>query len=346
MIALRKTKAGPGAELSKVPVPRIAKDELLIRVRRASICGSDMPIYNWNSWAPKRIPLPMVFGHEFCGEVAAAGSGTRDFKKGDFVSVESHIYCGLCYQCRNGQRHVCRNLKILGIDVPGGFAQYARVPARCAWKHADSSLKDVGSVFEPLGNAVYATLVEEVVGRSVLVLGCGPQGLFALAVAKAGGAKPLIAVDASPFRRRLAARMGADRVLEPGPALEPSLRRLLGKESTGFDAVLEMSGAASAVALGLKVLRSGGRMTAFGLPSAPLEIDWAEDVVFKGIRIYGIAGREIFQTWYTMDSMLRAKTIDVRPVVTHRLPLRAFKKAFAVMNSREKNCGKVVLEMP
>src|SRR5208282_3695028 len=210
MRAICKTKPEPGAELRNLEVPRIAKDELLVKVHRASICGSDMPIYQWNSWAPARIKTPMVFGHEFCGTVVEMGSATRDFQKGDFISVESHIFCGACTQCRNGQRHVCRNFKIIGVDCPGGFAEYARVPARCAWKHSDKSLVDIGSLMEPLGNAVYATLVEEVVGHSVLVLGCGPQGLFAIQVAKASGANPVIAVEAAPFRRKLAKKMGAD----------------------------------------------------------------------------------------------------------------------------------------
>ena len=346
MIGLLKKRAGPGAELARVAPPRIGKDDILVRVRRASICGSDMAIYNWDSWAPDRLKLPMVFGHEFCGEVVAAGAATRDFRKGDFVSVESHVYCGLCYQCRNGQRHVCRSLRIIGVDVPGGFAQYARVPARCAWKHQGDALREVGSVMEPLGNAIYATLVEEVVGRAVLVLGCGPQGLFAVAAAKAGGARRVVAVEASPFRRRLARRMGADAVLDPfaGDALAAA-RKALG-DAEGYDAVLEMSGSPAAVELGLKAVRSGGRLTAFGIPSGAVSVDWANDVVFKGIRVYGIAGREVFQTWYTMESLLKSKAIDVRPVITHTFPIRRFSQAFAVMNSKAKNCGKVVLTLP
>jgi len=345
MLSLSKIKPKPGAEIVSIDPPRIGKDELLVKVKRASICGSDMAIYNWYSWAPTRFPLPMTFGHEFCGEVVEAGSATRDFKKGDFVSVESHIYCGLCYQCRNGQRHVCKNLKIIGIDVPGGFAEYARVPARCAWKHSGTELRAIGSLMEPLGNAVYAALVEEVVGRSVLVLGCGPQGLFAIAAAKAGGAKPIIAVEKAAMRKRLAKRLGADAVLDPNQknVLE-RVRKAAGNE-VGVDVVLEMSGSPAAIDLGLKALRSGGRMTAFGIPPASLPIDWANDIVFKGIRVFGIAGREIFQTWYRMDALLKSRAIDIRPVITHRFPLKSFRKGFDVMNSKAKNCGKVVFEI-
>lgn len=345
MIALAKTKAAPGADLLRMDAPRIGRDELLIRVHRASICGSDMPIYHWCSWAPKRVRLPMVFGHEFCGEVAEAGSATRDFKRGDFVSVESHVYCGLCRQCRNGQRHVCENLRIIGVDGPGGFSEYARVPARCAWKHKDRSLAKLGSIFEPLGNAIYAALVEDVVGKSVLVTGCGPQGLFAIAAARAGGARRIVAVESSAFRRKLAERMGADAVVDPGKggALAAVSAALDGDKAA--DVVLEMSGAPPAIELALKAVRSGGRLTAFGIPPKRLPVDWAEDVVFKGIRIYGIAGREVFQTWYKMDALLRSKAIDVSPVVTHRFKLKDYRKAFAVMGSKSKNCGKVVLEI-
>jgi len=345
MLGLVKTKKGPGAELARVPVPKIRRDEVLIQVRRASICGSDLPIYNWNSWAPGRLKLPMVFGHEFCGEIVETGSATRDFKPGDFVSVESHIYCGLCVQCRNGERHVCRNLKIIGVDGPGGFAQYARVPARCIWKHKDASLRKIGSLFEPLGNAVYAALAEDVVGKSVLVLGCGPQGLFAIAAAKAGGARRIIAVEGAAFRKKMAKKMGAHLVVDP---FKSDPLKLIQKEvgSAGVDAVLEMSGAPAAIELGLKAVRSGGRMTAFGIPPRSIDVDWADDVVFKGIRIYGIAGREIFQTWYKMDSLLRSGAIKVDSVITHRFALKDYEKAFKVMNSKEKNCGKVVIEMP
>lgn len=343
MLALTKTKPGPGAALTRQEVPRIAADELLIKVERASICGSDLPIYNWVGWAPSRLKLPMAFGHEFCGTVVETGGSTRDFQKGDFVSVESHIYCGLCPQCRNGQRHVCRELKIIGIDCPGGFAEYARVPARCAWKHKDRALAPVASLMEPAGNAVYAALCEEVVGRSVLVLGAGPQGLFAVAAAKAGGAHPVIAVEGAPFRAKLARKMGADAVFSPS---DPGLRDAIRRTAEGdVDVVLEMSGAPAAIALGLKAVRTGGRLSAFGIPQKPLEVDWAGDIVFKGIRVMGIAGREVFKTWYTTDALMRSKALDLGPVVTHRFPLAKFKLGFAVMNAKAKNCGKVVFEV-
>ncbi|OGR88709.1 MAG: L-threonine 3-dehydrogenase [Elusimicrobia bacterium RIFCSPHIGHO2_02_FULL_57_9] len=343
MNALHKDKAGPGASFGPVEDIKLKPDELLIKVHLASICGSDMPIYQWNSWAPRRVKVPMVFGHEFCGTVIEAGAGTRDFAKGDFVSVESHIYCGLCYQCRNGQRHVCRSMKIIGVDGPGGFAEYAAVPARCAWKHKDDKLKDIGSLMEPLGNAVYSVLVEEVACRSVLVLGCGPQGLFSVAVAKASGASPVVAVEGSEFRADLARRLGAHDVIDPAKLnlLEQVLKS--GKAPDGFDVVLEMSGAAAAISLALKAVKNGGRVTAFGIPSRPVELDWANDVIFKGVRIYGIVGRQVFETWYKTESLLNSGAVNVGPVITHRFSMKDFKQGFEVMAAAEKKCGKVLL---
>lgn len=343
MKAICKTKPAPGAEIVELVRPSIRPDELLLKVHRASICGSDLPIYQWTSWARERFKLPRVFGHEFCGTVAEAGASTRDFSPGDFVSVESHVYCGLCFQCQNGQRHVCRNLKIIGVDMEGGFAEYARVPARCAWKHADGALKDVGSLLEPLGNAIHAALVEELVGRSVLVLGCGPQGLFSIQVAKVSGARPILAVEGSPFRQELAKKVGADVVLDPAdPNLLQKIRVAVG-EVDGVDVVLEMSGAPAAISLALKAVRSGGRISAFGIPPGPVAVDWADELVFRGVRVYGVVGREIFQTWHRMTSLLRSGMLDIRPVVTHVFPFEEFPRAFAAMTSKDRSCGKVIL---
>ncbi|MBI4055651.1 MAG: alcohol dehydrogenase catalytic domain-containing protein [Elusimicrobia bacterium] len=323
-----------------MPVPRIQRDEILIRVERASICGSDLAIYGWRSWAPGRLRLPLIFGHEVCGTVVEAGSATRGLSPGDFVSAESHIYCGLCYQCQNGMRHVCRNLKILGVDVPGGFAEFTAIPARCAWKHAHPRHRELGSLWEPFGNAVYATLAEEVGGKRVAVFGLGPQGLFAVGVARASGAERVIGVESVPFRKRLAKRMGADLVLDPRQEnLVQGVRQACGGD--GADAVLEMSGNPRAIEAGLKSVRSGGRFTAFGIPEDRVRLDYAEDIVFKGIRIYGIAGREIFNTWYRVESLL--KRVDIRPVITHQFRMKDFRKAFAVLSSKEKRCGKVML---
>ena len=284
----------------------------------------------------------MVFGHEFCGTVAELGRKTAGFRKGDFVSVESHIYCDRCSQCRSGQRHVCREMKIIGVDGPGGFGEFAAIPARCAWKHKNRKLRDAGSLLEPLGNAVFSVLAEPVEGLSVLVLGCGPQGLFCAAVAKASGARTVVAVEGSAYRAKLARRMGASAVVDPR---EPDpLGKVLkaGRCPDGFDAVLEMSGNPAAIALGLKAVRNGGRVTAFGIPAAKVELDWANDVIFKGIRIHGIVGRKVFETWVVMQELLDSGKVDPTPVITHTFPMAEFEKGFAVMSGPEKACGKVV----
>jgi threonine 3-dehydrogenase len=343
MKAICKTKPGPGAEWTTVDDIKLKPDELLVKVHRASICGSDLPIYNWNAWAPKRFKTPSVFGHEFCGTVVEVGAGTRDFAKGDFVSVESHIFCGLCYQCRNGQRHVCKDVKIIGVDSPGGFSEYAAVPGRCAWKHKDDTLKDIGCLMEPFGNAVYSVLVEDVAIKSVLVMGCGPQGLFSIAVAKASGADPIVAVEGSKFRAELARQMGATDVIDPAEinSLDHALKA--GGVPDGYDVVVEMSGATTAIELALKAVRMGGRVSAFGIPPRRVELDWANDVIFKGVRVYGIVGRQIFETWYKTDHLLRSGQIDVRPLITHTFPMKEFEKGFATMTSPDRSCGKVLL---
>ncbi len=337
MKALIKKSPAPGAAYESMGELKIKPDEVLVKVHRASICGSDLPIYGWNSWAPERFKTPSTFGHEFCGTIAEVGAAARDFKIGDFVSVESHIFCGLCYQCQNGQRHVCREMKIIGVDGPGGFGEYAAVPARCAWKHSDDSLRDLGSLFEPFGNAVYSVLVEPVAAKSVLVMGCGPQGLFSIAVAKASGADRIIAVEGSKYRAELAIRMGATTVVSPG---EDPIKA--GKVKDGYDVVCEMSGAQEAITQAFKCVRSGGRITAFGIPSKKIELDWANDLIFKGVRVHGIVGREIFETWYKADRLLRSGTIDLKPVVTHTFPLKDYAAGFAAMTSPARDCGKVV----
>ncbi|MEK7234681.1 MAG: L-threonine 3-dehydrogenase [Elusimicrobiota bacterium] len=337
MKALLKKTPAPGAVFEAVDDLRIKPDEVLVKVHRASICGSDLPIYGWNSWAPERFKTPSTFGHEFCGTIEEVGASARDFKKGDFVSIESHIFCGLCYQCQNGQRHVCREMKIIGVDGPGGFGEYAAVPARCAWKHGDDSLRDMGSLFEPFGNAVYSVLVEPVAAKSVLVMGCGPQGLFAIAVAKASGADRVVAVEGSKYRAELAIRMGATAVVSPG---EDPIKA--GKVKDGYDVVCEMSGAQEAITQAFKCVRSGGRITAFGIPSKKIELDWANDLIFKGVRVHGIVGREIFETWYKADRLLRSGAIDLKPVVTHTFPLKDYAAGFAAMTGSARDCGKVV----
>lgn len=339
MLALVKDKQAVGAALRDCPIPKISSGEALIKVHRASICGSDLAIYNWNSWAPKTVKPPLIFGHEVCGEVVE--SKDQSWKPGTRVACESHIWCGKCFACRTGDFHVCRNLKILGVDRPGGFAEYLSMPGKCLRKIANPKFYDLASMFEPLGNAVYATSVESVGNKTVLVFGCGPQGLFAIQVAKALGAKLVVAVENSPFRRVLAKKMGADFVISP------SKERLLSfkEASQGYDVVLEMSGSRTLIALAFEVLRNGGRLSFFGLPSEAVPINIADHVIFKGLRIYGILGRRIWQTWDTMERLLAEGKIDLEPMVTHVFKLADFQKAFALMLAPEKKCGKIIFEI-
>ncbi|OGR44108.1 MAG: hypothetical protein A2X35_12990 [Elusimicrobia bacterium GWA2_61_42] len=342
MKAIVKTSRARGASYRDVEVPVIGKDELLVRVTAASVSPGDLAIHNYAGPGFATPTLPFIFGQEFCGEVVEIGSLAKGFDKGDFVSVESHIFCGVCGQCRNDQRHICQNLRVIGRDVPGGLAEYAAVPARCSWKHTDGSLKDIGAVMEPFGSSVHAVLSEDLVGRTVLISGCAPQGLFAAGIAKAAGAKKVIALDASDYRRRLAVKMGADTAIDPtdGGCLS-KITKLCGPE--GVDAVIEMSGGAKGVALGLKALRPGGRFVAFGLPVSNLSLDYAGDIVKRGIHLEGVAGREIFRSWYKMESLLKSGAVDPRPAITHTFSFKDFKKAFALINSKDKKCGKIIL---
>ncbi len=342
MKAIQKTSRARGASYRDAEVPVINKDELLIRVTAASISPGDLAIYNHAGPGFATPTLPFIFGQEFCGEVVEIGALAKGFDKGDFVSVESHIFCGVCGQCRNDQRHICQNLRVIGRDVPGGLAEYAAVPARCAWKHTDDSLKDVAAIMPPFGSSVHAVLAEDIVGRTVLISGGAPQGLFASGIAKAGGAKRVIALDPSDYRRKLAVKMGADTAIDPssGDCLAKIIR-VCGPE--GVDAVIEMSGGAKAISLGLKALRPGGRFVAFGLPVANLSLDYAGDIVKRGIRLEGVAGREIFRSWYKMESLLKSGAVNPGPAVTHTFPFKDFKKAFALINSKEKKCGKIIL---
>lgn len=342
MKAILKTSRARGASYRDVEVPAINKDELLIRVTAASISPGDLAIHNHAGPGFATPTLPFVLGSEFCGEVVEIGSLAKGFDKGDFVSVESHIFCGVCGQCRNDQRHICQNLRVIGRDVPGGLAEYAAVPARCAWKHTDTSLRDVAAVMEPFGSAVHAVLSEDLVGRSVLISGCAPHGLFAAGIAKAAGAKRVIAMDASPYRRKLALKMGADTAIDPaGGGCLAGVNKACGPE--GADAVIEMSGTQKAVALGLKALRPGGRFVAFGLPVSDISLDYAGDIVKRGLRLEGVAGREIFRSWYKMESLLKSGAVNPRPAITHTFAFKDFKKAFALINSKDKKCGKIIL---
>lgn len=341
MRALVKERPGPGAALRLVPLPRPGPGEVLLRVKAASICGTDLHIYRWDSWAASHLRLPLIFGHEVCGEVVEAGpSADGELAPGALVSVETHLSCGRCHQCRTGQAHVCRRTAILGVDAAGTFAEYVSVPARNAWlspPHLDPTL---ASAQEPLGNAVHAITCLDVAGRTVLVTGCGPIGLMAVAVARAFGSRRIVASEPVEYRRRLAARMGAHRTVDPG---REDLQAAVAQETDdqGVDALLEMSGSPRALVEGLRAVRPGGSAALLGLQPGEAQLDLNELVILKGLTLYGITGRRMFDTWYRSRGLLEAGSVDLSGLVTHQFPLEAFEQAFATVEGGE--CGKVVL---
>ena len=343
MRALVKADPTPGAQMLTVDIPTVGPADVLIRVQATSVCGTDLHIYRWDQWAQSRVRLPRRFGHELAGEVVEVGSAVSLARPGDYVSADSHIACGVCYQCRTGRRHICANLSILGVDVDGCFSDYALIPENSVWKNSPTLPPEIACAQDPLGNAVYATLVEPVSGKSLAVLGCGPVGLFSVGVARASGAGPIFAVDVNDFRLGLARRMGATHSFNP--LREDVVGAVLGATGgAGVDVVLEMSGSHRAIEQGFGLLTKGGRFTAFGIPEESIPgFDLANQVIFKGARVLGINGREMFQTWYQMASLLRSGALDPSPVITHTFPLEEYRAAFDLMLGADRQCGKVVL---
>jgi threonine 3-dehydrogenase len=345
MRALRKTAAGPGAELLEIARPEPGEDEVVVRVHAASVCGTDLHIYEWNEWAARRIPqLPMTFGHEVAGWVEAVGSEVHHLAPGTFVAAETHIACGQCSTCRTGRMHICENLRILGVDTDGAFAEYVVIPAQNAWVVGEGIDPDVASVMEPFGNAVHATFGtaggEDLTTNPVAVIGCGPIGLFAVAIARAAGAWKVFAIEPNDERRALAARMGADILVDP-KVQDPVEVVRAATGGIGGEVVLEMSGNAKAIEQGTQMLARGGRMSLLGLPDGPVTLDLNDQVIFKEARIQGITGREMFRTWQQTTTLLSTGRVDVTPVITHRFGLDAFDEAFATAASG--HAAKVIL---
>lgn len=343
MKAIIKRESKPGAELEVVDIPKISPNEVLVNIKVASICGTDVHIYKWNEWAQNRIKPPLIIGHEFAGEVVEVGTDVKSLKVGDFVSAETHIPCNQCFQCKTGKQHICKNVSILGVDINGVFADYVALPEVCAWKNSEKIPFEFASVQEPLGNSVYATLEGGgVTGKKVAIFGCGPTGLFAVGVARVSGASEIISIGKHEFRMGIAKKMGADHILKyPDDDIVKLITKITGGE--GVDVVLEMTGSQDAINQGLTVLKKGGRFTAFGIPSGKVEIDLANDVIFKGANIVGISGRKMFDTWYRVAGLLESKRIDISPVITHKFPLEEFKKGFELMMSEEKKAAKILL---
>lgn len=341
MKALVKESAAPGFVLRDVPVPKILDNEVLIRVRAAGVCGTDVHIFEWDDWAAGRCKPPFTVGHEFAGEVAEVGKLVTDVKVGDRVTAEGHIVCGRCHLCRTGNAHVCPNTKIIGVDRNGCFAEYIAMPATNVWHLDDNIPFAIGGIHDPMGNAFHTALHgTEIPGATVLVTGCGPIGIFAVGICVAAGASRVIASDVNPRRLELARQMGAHDAVHPSE-LAATVDRVT--DGLGVDVVLEMSGVPAAIHQAFTEVRVGGRVQMLGIPSRPMEINLATEVIFNGITIYGVVGRRMYDTWIQMTQFLRSGKFDPTSVITHRFPLEGFNEAMGVIKSGE--AGKVVFEV-
>ncbi len=334
MLAVVKPKAAPGAEIREVKVPGFGATDVLVKVKVASICGTDLHIYEWDRWAQNRIHPPLIPGHEFCGEVVAYGDEVTSVREGDFVSAEMHVACGKCLQCRTGEAHICQNVKIIGVDTDGAFAEYVVIPESNIWKLDPGIPQEYASILDPLGNAVHTVLAGEIAARTVAITGAGPIGLFAIAVARAVGATTIFAIEVNEHRRSVAKKMKADYVLDPS---KEDVRSIVMEKTGGFgvDVVLEMAGHPDAIRTAFDIVRRGGRISLLGLTSKPISLNFSEDIIFKGLTIQGINGRRMYQTWYQMTALLKAGKLDLHPVITDRISMKDFSKAMERLKTGE-----------
>lgn len=338
MKALVKSRPEAGLWMEDVPVPAISINDVLIKVLRTGICGTDLHIYDWDAWASKTVPTPMVIGHEFVGEIVEMGSNVADFAIGDIVSGEGHLVCGRCRNCMAGRRHLCAHTQGVGVNRPGAFAEYIALPVTNLWKHSPDIDLDVAAIFDPFGNAVHTALAFPVLGEDVLVTGAGPIGIMAAAVAKHAGARHVVITDVNEFRLDLARKLGVTRAVDVRETSIRAVQQELGMLE-GFDVAMEMSGNADAFHEMLENMSHGGRIAMLGIPSEEIAIDW-NTVVFNMLTIKGIYGREMYETWYMMSVLLQSG-LDISPVITHRFPAAEFEEAFTITKSGR--AGKVVL---
>jgi len=338
MRALVKEGPAPGAAIRELPIPEPGPGEVLVRVEATSVCGTDVHIERWDPWAQENFgPPPMTFGHEMAGIVVGHGPGAGRIALGERVAAETHIVDGTCYQCRTGRAHVCQNLRILGVHRPGSFAEFVAIPESNAWV-VEGMSAEIAALQEPMGNAVHAAFVEEIAGQTVAVLGCGPIGVMAVAVVKQAGAARVFATDLNPERLDMATRMGADVTIDARDDVVARIRAET--DGNGVDVVLEMSGAEPALHQGFAAVTNGGRISLLGTHTRPATIDVSKEIIFKGVRVYGITGRLLYQTWYRTTALLD-EGLDLTPIITHRLPLTRFAEAFDLVESG--HAGKVVL---
>lgn len=338
MNALVKKERAVGLVLEEVPVPQIGQNDVLVKIKKTSICGTDVHIYNWDEWSQKTIPTPMVIGHEFVGIIDEIGSNVKDYKVGEIVSGEGHVVCGMCRNCLAGRRHLCNKTSGIGVNRQGAYAEYLSIPMTNIW-HCDPEISlDIISCFDPLGNAVHSALAFDVLGEDVIITGAGPIGIMAAAVAKHAGARFVVVTDVNPYRLELAKKMGATRVVNVATESLNDVMDSLGMKE-GFDVGLEMSGNDTAFKSMIDVMCHGGKIAILGIQKQGTIVDW-DKVVFNGLTLKGIYGREMYETWYKMTAMIQSG-LDISPVITHRFHYTEFEKGFDVMRSG--NSGKVVL---
>jgi threonine 3-dehydrogenase len=341
MQAIVKAQRAPGLTVSTVPKPVAGPGEVLIRVRHAGVCGTDLHIADWDAWAQGRIKPPLVLGHEFAGEVAALGPGVTEFQVGQLVTAEGHIICGHCQACRTGNGHICKNTRIIGVDRDGAFAEFIAMPATNVMT-LDGIPTEIGAIMDPMGNAFHTVLTADIPGSTVFIVGCGPIGCFAVGIAKAAGAAKVIASDVNPNRLALAKKMGAHVVINA--AKDDVVRSVLAETGgEGVDVVCEMSGVPAAVHQAFATIRMGGRVQLLGIPKGEVPVDFASEIIFKGITLYGVIGRKMYETWHQMRRFLSSGLLDPRPVITHRFPLAKIDDALAAIRSGD--AGKVILEI-
>ena len=339
MKAVIKSEAAPGLTLAQRPIPEIGPMDVLVEVKAASICGTDLHIYRWDTWAASRIRPPVIVGHEVCGEVVGRGQAVTEPKIGDFVSLESHVICNQCAYCRTGRGHICENTRLIGVDRDGGFAEHIAIPAQNAWVNPPDMPVEIAVMQENFGNAVHTAFAADLTSKKVLITGCGPVGLMTLAVARATGARAIYATDVSAYRLEMARRMGADLAINAKEDVIGQIRAATDGE--GVDVLLEMSGAPSAIEQGFSLLKPGGEAALLGVAPGPFTFDWNHHIVLKAARVYGVSGRKLWETWYQARGLVRSGAVDLAPLVTHRFALEEFDQAIATMASGES--GKVVL---
>jgi threonine 3-dehydrogenase len=340
MIAVRKMRPGQGLDFTTTEIPKIGSMDVLVKVKACSMCGTDVHIYNWDAPWNTRVKPPRTLGHELCGEIVEVGKDVTSLQVGDYVSAESHIFDQTCTQCKIGNSHICQNMKLLGVDVDGGFAEYVCLPERICWKNPKNMPPEIATLQESLGNSVFTVMEGDVAGKTVSIFGLGPTGQFAISVAKVMGASKIMAIGGTEFHLNLAKRMGADVIINRHS--EDVVKRILEETNDlGADVFLEMSGSPIAIDQGLKSLRSEGTVVLLGLPPTDVTLNWSKDVVLKCAHIRGIWGRRIFQTWYVMSGLLHSGKLDITPIITHKFKLEEIDKAIEVMKSGQS--GKVVL---